>query len=140
MHYIENKSSVSSLEMWLEEKEYPKLCSVLNYLFLLASIILVSYFFLYLAASTLYFFFLFFFFFTIFAYEHGFRTLAVPRSSPCWSWVGTGSFSPPCSLASNQDLARLQYFVNDGCIDFAMNSLLCELDNQPDLWTFFFFF
>ena len=62
MHYIENKSSVSSLEMWLEEKEYPKLCSVLNYLFLLASIILVSYFFLYPVASTFYFFFLSFFF------------------------------------------------------------------------------
>ena len=57
MHYIENKSSVSSLEMWLEVKEYPKLCNVLNYLLLLASIIVVSYFFFISAASTLYFFF-----------------------------------------------------------------------------------
>ena len=73
MHYIENKSSVSSLEMWLEEKEYPKLCSVLNYLFLLASIILVSYFFLYPVASTFYFFFLSFFLFNCIKYDiyHG---------------------------------------------------------------------
>ena len=72
MHYIENKSSVSSLEMWLEVKEYPKLCNVLNYLLLLASIIVVSYFFFISAASTLYFFFptcirfLSFFFFFLF--------------------------------------------------------------------------
>ena len=74
MHYIENKSSVLSLEMWLEVKEYPKLCNVLNYLLLLASVIVVSYFFFISAASTLYFFFptcirflSFFFFFCLIA-------------------------------------------------------------------------